>query len=299
MAAMRQPTRMIFSRPILSLIQPKNTKNGVPISSETATIIYASKQVDLERDRQEKQGIKLSRVPHYALAGRGTEQRQQHILVVRRFEEGIDKRPSGPLALLFHLRPDRRLVQLQANVDGEDQEEERDQERHAPAPLGKGLGIEQIKPAGADNEEGEEEAKRGRCLNPARGVAAFAGARVLGDVCRRAAVFAAERQALQEAQRHQQNGRRPADARHLTDERQSLGPEGRQQADSKGCQTHDKDGDEEGVLASHQIADASENHRPEGANEKAGRIGREGRKQGGGIVAWGKNSAAKNGAKVA
>ena len=40
-AAIRQPNRMIFSRPILSDRAPNTMKNGVPINSDSAISVYA------------------------------------------------------------------------------------------------------------------------------------------------------------------------------------------------------------------------------------------------------------------
>ena len=54
-------------------------------------------------------------------------------------------------------------------------------------------------------------------------------------------------------------GRRDADRRRV-----------RQQADDESRQTHDHDGDEEGVFASDDIADASEHDGAEWAHQEAG-----------------------------
>ena len=136
--------------------------------------------------------------------------------------------------------------------------------------------------------EREEEAQGRGGLDPARVEAALAVRRVLGHVGCRAAVLAAERQALQQAQRNQNDRRHHADRRV-----------GRQQADGGGREAHDQDGDEEGVLASDQVADAAEDQGAERTDQEAGRVGGEGRQQRGRVVALGKNSAAKNGASVA
>ena len=44
----------------------------------------------------------------------------------------------------------------------------------------------------------------------------------------------------------------------------------RQQADQEGRQAHDHDGDEEGVFAADEIADAAEHQRAERAHQEAG-----------------------------
>jgi hypothetical protein len=48
---------------------------------------------------------------------------------------------------------------------------------------------------------------------------------------------------------------------------------GGQQADAEGRGAHDQDGDEEGVLAADEVADAAEHQRAEGAHQKARREG--------------------------
>ena len=58
-----------------------------------------------------------------------------------------------------------------------------------------------------DDDQRQEQAQRRRGLDPAGEEAALVLRRVLGDIDRRAAVFAAERQALQHAQRDQRDGR--------------------------------------------------------------------------------------------
>ena len=91
---------------------------------------------------------------------------------------------------------------------------------------------------------------------------------MLGDIGRRPAVFAAERQTLEHAQAHQNDGREHADA-----------VVARQNADEKGRQAHDHDGDQEGVFAPHEIAERTEDEGAERADEEAGREGEE-RRQG-------------------
>src|SRR5262249_39367095 len=70
-------------------------------------------------------------------------------------------------------------------------------------------------PQPAEDQEREEEAECARGLNPACGPAPLSFLCVLSDVRDRAAVLPAERQALQQAQRHEKSGCRPADAANL------------------------------------------------------------------------------------
>jgi hypothetical protein len=91
---------------------------------------------------------------------------------------------------------------------------------------------------------------------------------VLGDVGGGAAVFAAERQALQQAQRHEEDRRGHAD-----------GLVRGQDADQERRGAHDEDGDEEGILAADEVADAPEHERAERPDQEAGGIRRERRQQ--------------------
>ena len=88
--------------------------------------------------------------------------------------------------------------------------------------------------------------------------------RVLGHVGRGAAVLAAQRQPLRQAQQHQDGGRQHPHGRV-----------GRQHADRRRREAHHHDGDEEGVLAADQIADAPEHQRAERPDQEPGRVGGE------------------------
>ena len=221
--------------------------------------------VELERDGEEEQRIELACVPNHALAGGRAEQREQHVFVVRVVQEALGQRRLRAFALFLHLRKDRRFVQAQPDPDRDAEQEHRHQERNSPAPFGEHLGVH-VDAAEPDHQQRHEEAERRRGLNVACRIATLVRPRVLGHIGRRAAVFAAEREALGEAQRHEQEGGGPAD-------RLECG----QQADQEGRAAHHHDGDEEGIFASDQIADAAENDRAERAHQEARRIGREGR----------------------
>ena len=120
---------------------------------------------------------------------------------------------------------------------------------------------------GDDDQSQQKTERRGR-LNPARRITALVRTGVFGDVGCRPAVLAAECQALRETQSDEQNRGKPSD----------LG-EGGQQADQEGRCAHHHDGDEEGVFAADEVADAAEDQRAERAHEKARRIRRESRQQ--------------------
>ena len=83
------------------------------------------------------------------------------------------------------------------------------------------------------------------------------------DIGRGTAIFAAERQALQHAQRDQED--RSGDA-----DRGGTG----QDTDEEGRQTHDQDGDEEGVFAADEIAETTEHQRAERTHQEARRKGK-------------------------
>ncbi|MGY3462241.1 hypothetical protein ACVWW5_007691 [Bradyrhizobium sp. LM3.4] len=87
---------------------------------------------------------------------------------------------------------------------------------------------------------------------------------MLRDVGRRTAIFTAERQALGEAQRDQDDRGRDANGRRVG-----------QQADDEGRQTHDQDGDEECVFAADDVADTAEHDRAERAHQEACREGQQ------------------------
>ena len=90
--------------------------------------------------------------------------------------------------------------------------------------------------------------------------------RVLGDVGRGTAVFAAQCEALQHAQDEKEDRGRDAD-----------GGRARQDPDKEGGCTHDQDGDEERVLTSDKVAEAAEDESAEGANQETRGEGEQGK----------------------
>ena len=216
------------------------------------------RRVELQRLREEEQRVELACVPDDGLARRGAEQREQHELRVAG-EEALAQRRMRYLAALLHRREQRRLRELQANPHGHAQQHGRQQERHAPAPGLELLGPER-EAALQDDEQREEQPERRRRLDEARVQAALAVRRVLGDVRRGAAVFAAEREPLQQAQRDQQDRRSDANGRVS-----------RQQADQERRRAHDHDRHEERVLAPDLVADPPEHERAERPHREARR----------------------------
>ena len=71
--------------------------------------------IDFERLRQKQQYITLTCIPDRPKTAGNAEQRDQHDSEMTPGTEGITKRSSRSLALLFHLRKDRRLMHGHAN----------------------------------------------------------------------------------------------------------------------------------------------------------------------------------------
>jgi len=166
-------------------------------------------RVDLDRLSQEEQRIELSAVPHDRFARRRTEECQDRDLAVFPVAEGFRERRFGLRALFLHLLEHRRFRQLQADPDGHAEQDHRQQERQTPAPIEERF-FTHIGADAEDDQQRHEQAKRCRRLDP-RGVeAAFAARRMFGNIGRRTAIFAAESQALHEAQQDQHDRRRNA-----------------------------------------------------------------------------------------
>ena len=81
---------------------------------------------------------------------------------------------------------------------------------------------------------------------------------MLGDIHGSTAVFTAQRQSLQHAQGNQNHRCSHAN-------RGVIG----QQADDEGRQTHDHDGDEEGVFTANHVAQAAKHQRPKRPDDEA------------------------------
>ena len=81
---------------------------------------------------------------------------------------------------------------------------------------------------------------------------------MLSDVSRSTTVFTTERETLQQAKTDQDDRSRDADGGCVW-----------KQADDESRQTHDDDGDKEGVFAADDVADAAEHDRAERAHKEA------------------------------
>ena len=162
------------------------------------------------------------------------------------------------LPCVLEPRVERRFFELHSDINRQDDKHRRDQERHAPAPIGKGR-LAKAEAAQQDHEQREDDAHRRGGLNPGGIKPAPAVGRVLGDIGRRAAIFAAERQTLQHAHRDEQDRRQNADRLVA-----------RQQPDDKGRGPHQQQGQHEGELAADQIAEIPEHDRAERPDQEPG-----------------------------
>ncbi|MEY9294298.1 hypothetical protein ABH979_007372 [Bradyrhizobium ottawaense] len=245
-------------RPILSDSMPNTMKKPVPSSSDQAISRVGGVTVDLQDRLQEEQRVELAGVPDDALAHHAAEQREQHELAVLPVAEGFGQRRLRALALVLHLLEDRGFIEAKPDPDRDAEQQHRDQERDAPAPR-REVGLAEGATGEQDHQQRQEQAERRGGLNEGGVVAALAVRSMFRDVGRRAAILTAERQALGEAQRDQDDRSRDADGGRV-----------RQQADDEGRQTHDQDGDEEGIFAADDVADAAEHDRAERTHQEAG-----------------------------
>src|SRR5699024_7854029 len=137
-------------------------------------------------------------------------------------------------------------------------EQRREQEQDAPAPGEERLGRGPL--AQSDEEQvGDDEADRGAQLGERAPDGAFALRGVLGGQQGRARPFAAEADALAEAQEDEAQGSQNDPAR---------GGGGRQQADEEGADAHDEQRGDEGLLPADPVAEVAEDDRAEGAGDE-------------------------------
>lgn len=160
-----------------------------------------------------------------------------------------------------------RLLQLQADHHADDDQHRREQERRAPAPENEVRGGQ-----GAEGEErqGRQQVAGGRALLGEGGVQdAFALGRAFAGDQDRATPLAADRDALDDTQRHQ--GDRCPDADLRID---------RQQADAGRGDAHHDQGDHQGGLAADAVAEMAEDDPAQRASDEARPEGDEGQQGG-------------------
>ena len=161
-------------------------------------------------------------------------------------------------ALGLHFLEDRRLPQLQPDVDGHHHQQERDEERNPPAPVDEGV-VSQVGPGAHDHREGHHDAQRRGRLQPAGVVAPALVRHVLGNVCDGATVFPAQAQPLDHSQAEQNEGSGKAN-----------GGEGRYQTDGGCRQAHAGQRHDEGVFAAHPVTQPSKQEGAQWANQETG-----------------------------
>ena len=227
------------------------------------------------RALQEIEGAELAGVIDDGQASGDAEQRDENAAEIAGLFQAVDDRVLRRRARFLHRLEHRAFGELHTDEDRDGEHDRAGEERDAPAPVSESVGRHRC----AANQHGdhrEEKATNHRDLNPAGVLPALAGRGVLSDVDRRAAIFAAERQALEQPQQHKQ--RRRGDAG---------GGIGRQHADECGCRTHQRDGDEEGIFAADLVAEIAEQDRAERTHTKARtKCGKAGEGRSGRIVRW-------------
>src|SRR5262249_53127642 len=157
---------------------------------------------------------------------------------------------------------DRRLVHPGSNEDGNSDQENGEQEWDTPAPVIEALSAQ---PVLYDQNHGKrDEQAENASLNETGVEASLMIGDMLGHVDGRAAIFTADRNALQHSQGDQSNRREP-----------SGGRVGWQQADRRRCSAHDNQRHQKGILAANQIAHATEEQCAERPDDQAYSEGRQ------------------------
>ena len=80
--------------------------------------------IDLQRLREEQIHVDERDVPNHSLAGHGAEEREQHEFQVAPASDGVAHRRLRQFAVHAHLLEYRRLLELQADVNGNAQQDD-------------------------------------------------------------------------------------------------------------------------------------------------------------------------------
>ena len=197
---------------------------------------------------------------HHHDAGRqhpGQQHRQQHRRAVRAHHR-LERQLLGQRLAQLQLGEHRGLVQPAAQVDRNQAEHPAEQEGHAPGPGGQLLGAEgAVDRAGGQRAEQDAGGEAG-----GQGAAGEADAplgHVLGDEHPGPRHLAADRRALNHAQRQQCQRRPDADLRV-----------GRQEAHAQGRHGHHEDAQAEHALAPEQVAEVGHDDAAQGPRQVAG-----------------------------
>ncbi len=209
-------------------------------------------------------GVRDQEAGHQRLRGERTDADRRGEQHRPRRAQHVEQRRARPLPPLRQRGEERTLGDLQAYVETGAEQHEREQERHPPAP-----GAEVVVRQHADQRDdpgGEHRAQRGAELGEAGPQAARPVTGVFGDHERRAAPFAADRDALYDAEQDEQDGGPDAD-------RVVRG----QQADEEAAGAHQDHRQEHHRLAAEPVAEVAEDD----AAERTGEIPRGERAEGG------------------
>ena len=154
-------------------------------------------------------------------------------------------------------------MELEAHIQADHHQRGAEQERNAPAP-GAELFVVQAHGQGQEQAVGRQKADRRAELREHAEPGALALGRILGRQQCRAAPFAAQPQALAEAQ-HTQQDRRPGPDAVVT----------RQHADQRGAHAHQQQGGDQGRFAPDAVAEVAEQRRAQWAGEEGDAEGEE------------------------
>ena len=162
-----------------------------------------SQDVDLLHRLQEVESPELAAVPDAALSQHHDRRDDDiaEILTLERLAPGIDRGLPFGLDRL----EDRRLLEAKPDIDRDRDEKERKDERQSPAPFIERFGAEDL-PGAHDYGQGENDAERGRGLEPPGVIAAFFIAHVLGDISDRTPVLPTQAESLDHPQ-HEEDDR--------------------------------------------------------------------------------------------
>ena len=172
-------------------------------------------------------------------------------------EEGLLPGVPGHLAFGLDLLEDRRLLQLEPDIDCDGHQQEGHQERDAPGPLVEDL-IAEIGARRNDHGQRHHDPERRGGLKPAGVVAAAFVRHVLGDIGDGAAILTAQAKALDHSKTEEDERGGQADLF-----------EGRDQADRPGAEPHSAERHEEGVLAADAVAHPSKQEGSQRTDQKS------------------------------
>ena len=209
--------------------------------------------VQPHRTFQERQAGEERGVPDQGQPDRDPEQRHEDPLGVAGIGEAFDERVARSLTRRLHRLEHRAFRKLKPHPQADPEQDQREQERHPPAPGVERGGGDQ-RPAGQDHDQAQHEPADDACLDKTGVIAALRGRRVFGDIDRRPAVFATQREALDDPQEDHDRRRGEADRRCA-----------RHHAHACGGDAHQRNGNEKGVLAPQLVAEEAEQHRAQRA----------------------------------